>query len=321
MYYLDRFGNHGYPEDLPSIFESSTKDSLDAVGWGLTYPDLLRFIGLPFLVPTMVDRGTAVEEDWRSELKYPQASLASWRTKVQQGKLPIPIFNATLVEDGRRFLISPITLQEKSKYKSISFNELYPNFDINVATAARLSATFPYVSPVCRPNNPKTRENFHVADGGYFDNFGVCTSVQLLDELLTAKNCEIPRVLFLQVNAFPEPVASNNAPSAPGWLMEVVGSLQALLNVRSSTQTANNAVAIKLLRQKWQEKVEIADFSITFPRDFDKKYSAPLSWKLTEAQKDAIMKAWMYLAEYQDEERIIEKIENQWTKWNAYGRE
>ncbi|MBD2450013.1 patatin-like phospholipase family protein [Nostoc sp. FACHB-152] len=331
MYYLDRFGEHGYPEekDLSSIFDSAVKDSLDAVGWGLTYPDLLRFIGLPFLVPKMEDRGTAIEEDWRGELKHKKASLASWRIKVQQGKLPIPIFNATLVEDGRRFLISPITLEEDNpansispitlqdniQSKSISFKKLYPDFDINIATSARLSATFPYVSPVCRPDNPKTQQNFHVADGGYFDNFGVCTNVQLLDEFLTAKSCEINKVIFLRVNAFPEPVASDQVPSAPGWIMEVIGSLQALLNVRSSTQTDNNTVSVKLLQEKWRDKVDIADFAITFPIDIDKKYTAPLSWKLTITQKEEIKRAWKRLSQYIDKEQVIKKIEEKWDEW------
>ena len=51
MYYLDHFNARGYPPDDESdnIFNSATADSLDAVGWGLAYPDLWRVIALPIL--------------------------------------------------------------------------------------------------------------------------------------------------------------------------------------------------------------------------------------------------------------------------------
>jgi len=86
MYYLDRFSDEGYPKDneLSDIFTSATKDSLDAVGWGLAYLDLWRFIGLPFLIRPKFDRGTAVEIDWQGEMKEPKSrkTLATWRKQM-----------------------------------------------------------------------------------------------------------------------------------------------------------------------------------------------------------------------------------------------
>lgn len=346
MYFLDRFSenrNEGYPqkEELNPIFNSATADSLDAIGWGLAYPDLLRFIGLPFLVPKMQDRGNAVEIKWRGELKYPNTppSLCSWREKVETGTIPIPIFNATIVEDGRRFLISPMTFRGynydrqnpksrdfESQYKFIDFNTLYPNFDMDVTTAARLSATFPYVSPVCRPNltykfpaDPAKRETesiFHIADGGYFDNFGVTTSVQLTNQLLKNQDSnfyQIKKVLFLQINAFADSPITNNNLGDPGWLMEVIGSIKAVLKVRSSTQTASDALSVKLLKDFWHKQgVEIANFSISFPKEIDKQ---PLSWQLTEEQKEAIKQGWKDFTEYKDEEKVIKALQKKWKEW------
>ncbi|QMS91945.1 patatin-like phospholipase family protein [Nostoc edaphicum CCNP1411] len=320
MFYLDRFGEQGYPEEgeLKKIFKSATEDSLDATGWGLAYPDLLRFIGFPFVVPkaqedntaTEQDRGTAIEIDWKGEMKNPNATLASWSDKIDQGIIPIPIFNATLVEDGRRFLVSPMTFSKHEDCKSIDFNTLYPEYDIDVTTAARLSATFPYVSPVCRPSQ-ETKWNYHIGDGGYFDNFGIGTSVDLLDNLLESEQCnQIKRVILIQINAFPDDENLQEEKGAPGWQMEVIGSLLALLNVRSSTQNEGNALNIKLLTDKYkcgykddeQEKlqqflkdkscqkgVEIMHIPIKFPRG---KINPPLSWQLTQEQKKAIQNAW-----------------------------
>jgi hypothetical protein len=110
MYYLDRFDpNKTYPDrnEFENIFKSATEDSLDAVGWGLAYPDLWRIVGLPFLAPKMCDRAAAMVTDWQGELKNPNSKqfLSTWGEQILNGKIPIPIFNATLVEDGRRFLI------------------------------------------------------------------------------------------------------------------------------------------------------------------------------------------------------------------------
>ncbi|BAY28920.1 hypothetical protein NIES2107_07580 [Nostoc carneum NIES-2107] len=325
MFYLDKFGAQGYPKicKLEEIFKSATEDSLDATGWGLAYPDLLRFIGLPFVVPkekdkndhaeTEQDRGTAIEIDWKGEMDNPDESLGSWRKKIDEGIIPIPIFNATLVEDGRRFLVSPMSLSKESQKgnrTSIDFNKLYPDYDIDVTTAARLSATFPYISPVCCPSQ-ETDWNYHVADGGYFDNFGVVTSIELLDQLLeSSSNTRIKKVILLQINAFPDGDLPKQEEGAPGWQMEVIGSLLALLNVRSSTQNGSNSLNIKLLKDKYEcgynhadtesklqflkdksckKGIEIEHYTIAFPPG---KTSPPLSWQLTQEQKEAIQKSW-----------------------------
>jgi len=202
MYYLDRFADKGYPEskEFENIFKSATEDSLDAVGWGLAYPDLWRIIGLPFLAPKMCDRGKVIETDWQGELKNPNSKqfLSTWSEQILNGKIPIPIFNATLVEDGRRFLISPMTFCKPSSNKSVDFNTLYAGYDIDVVTAARLSATFSYVSPISRYVGENPKGNYHIADGGYFDNSGMVTMVARKDLTLNEFFC-YRSMLFLNL--------------------------------------------------------------------------------------------------------------------------
>ena len=77
--------------------------------------------------------------------------------------------------------------------------ELFDLFkaDIRIATAARLSASFPYVSPAARPTSdsdsaltdgePGRYTRTHVVDGGYFDNSGLCALTEWLQEGLTER--------------------------------------------------------------------------------------------------------------------------------------
>ena len=289
MYYLDRFDfdqDKGHPpeEELNKIFNSATANSLDATGWGLAYLDLWRFIGFPWILKILKlgqkDRGTAIETDWKGKLKKnPEDSkdtptLDTWRNQALDGQIPIPVFNATLVDNGYRFLLSPMTFIKQSnegkKYQD--FNSLYgkDNYDIDVTTAARLSATFPYVTPICRnsypdnhqkqDNNHKQENNYHVADGGYFDNFGVFTAVEWLDKVVLEKlkqDLQLKKIIILQINAFPSSAQQNkNSSTKKGWLMSLAGPLLAGFKVRSSTQTDRNELEIEFLKNKYVKQEE-----------------------------------------------------------------
>jgi hypothetical protein len=319
MYYLDRFNlEKGIPDinDFKYIFSSATRDSLDAIGWGFAYPDLWRIIGLPLLAPLKCDRGKAIEIDWQGEMKNPQSitSLDTWRSQVLDGQLPIPVFNATLVEDGRRFLISPMTFERSDEDKFVDFNTLYEGYDIDVVTAARLSASFPYIAPICRSNINQKGKKFHIADGGYFDNSGVVTVVEWLNKLLNSKqNSNISKVMILQINAFPKSLAEFENANKQGWFLELIGPLLTLYKVRDSTQIARNVKEIELLQQRWQDRIKIEYFPIFFPSLNKGKYEPPLSWKLTDVEKIMIQDAWEMIANEPD--GVIQKIKTKWVEW------
>ncbi|MDF5709252.1 MAG: hypothetical protein PUP90_16700 [Nostoc sp. S4] len=348
MYYLDRFNEHGFLKEEKEVptresFNAATRDSLDAVGWGLAYLDLWRFIGFPFLIRPKFDRGTAVEIDWQAELKEPRTSktLASWRKQIFDGEIPIPVFNATLVENGWRFLITPMTFGEVPEKKYIDFNNLYGkhDYDMNVVTAARLSATFPYVSPICRSNINIKDKNYHVADGGYFDNSGFITAAEWLDghlnEWLKPENksenqpnnsLNIKRVLILQINPFPESPSTEKVRGDGGWFMATIGPLLAVFKVRDSVLASRNAQEAEFLAAKWQNKVDIQYFPIFFPSFSDRpevsdvtafykngRYQPPLSWKLTDREKKAIQDGWTVVKTGE----TIQQIKQLWYEtWN-----
>ncbi|MGB5636449.1 MAG: hypothetical protein WBM44_29345 [Waterburya sp.] len=350
MYFLDAFDDtQGYPvaqnkqnqkescidqdnlkfqnQALNNIFCNATEDWLDAVGWGIAYPDLLRLTGwfspiVDFISDKYTDRGSALEQDWQMKMRDPKNKtfLSDWRRKSLRGEIPIPVFNATLVEDGRRFLISPMKfitgtiidlINDDDDRKVLDFPTLYPDFDLNVTTAARLSATFPYVSPLPRNDknisyniakNEKFYGNYHIADGGYFDASGLFTAIELIDERFDSfvNDLKIKRFLFLQINAFPKSKLGEGSKGDKAWLMESIGPLTAAYAVRDSTQISRNLKEIELLKKRVdnrkqdeqkindKQKIEIESFTIYFPEG----YKQPLSWRLTKQQKENLKFAW-----------------------------
>ena len=145
---------------------------------------------------------------------------------------------------------------EHHNYRSRDFFELYPGTDLAIATAARLSASFPLVTPMASPALPTTCNSkaFHLADGGYYDNFGIMAAIEVLEQVLQAGFDR--RVLLIEIRASPSYLA---APPNQGTTLgdEITGPFKTMLKVRWSSQLTRNDQDVRLLRERWQGSVDI----------------------------------------------------------------
>ena len=155
--------------------------SLTATAWGSAGPDIWRFVWQP-----PHDRATALEQAWKNAWlrqtpemqKFSWPMMREWREKVAAGEFPIVFFNATTVQSGSPFLFTPVDVRpsqpgnhdgeapgDSDVGQTLSgffvdrppappfagfgnFVEDYHGYDVDCATAAHLSATFPWVTPV-----------------------------------------------------------------------------------------------------------------------------------------------------------------------------
>lgn len=254
-YFADRpFDADG--RSLRRVQEASQCSSLQAVAWGLAYPDALRaaFPWVYNLFPSLgrFDRGWALEEALERNLH----DGACFRDKVDlQAAVPDPsslglntlamlpstlpadvgqsdprrnfpafTFNTTVVETGDRFLLSDYSVFSESVGReqilpAASFLGVYgrealvhppiPNRggygDISLTTAARLSASFTYVSPPARlPFDMSQGEGenaYHFVDGGYYDNDGTNSVIEFLrsSSIAFPKNGKVLPVLLIEI--------------------------------------------------------------------------------------------------------------------------
>lgn len=318
LYCLDGMGEHGWidPDQIDAIPERAMENSLPASAWGMAYPDFIRAIGLGYFVPKLLDRGAALEDSFQARLRFADTTvMGRWRQGAIAGRLPIPMLNSTIVETGGRFVMTPFRLHPQVEAHCLA--DLYPGFDMNASTAARMSATFPYVTPIARPNQSGEDPAFHLADGGYFDNFGAFSILEWLKlEVLAGNPLGLEKILFVQINAFPSTPASKATMS--GWDAAWLGPVVALANVRTSTQQARTHLEQKLMAKvAAQEDIafEVFDFRFSLDpedhglvdneyQDLEQRarrsradlnwehYDPPLSWKLDRYEKDAIYLAW-----------------------------
>jgi hypothetical protein len=283
------------PHDLQKAADSAVESSLDEVAWGWINPDVHRAV-FPWFRNRIVDRGWALERTWEERAPAAKLPLSQWARQTASAEAPFPafLFNATVVERGQQLVFATTAFRSAS-----SFESLYPKYDLHAATAVRLSASFPYVAPTARSDaRPVGEPDFHVVDGGYYDNYGLLSLMQWLDEALSdASTKGLPRdIRILEIRSFPPDPES--AGSVHGWGFQSTAPVSAFLNVRSSAQLTLSQRQLRLFEVRWStrpdpaERANIEAQDIEFPPLPGACGTPPLSWKLTAAQQACVADAW-----------------------------
>jgi hypothetical protein len=213
--------------------------------------DLYGFFGI-----SGIGRGQRLEDSFTSRLEegVQDLTMGGWGDRAMEGTVPIVIINSTDAISGRRILFDtiPTPLRASSvglTARPLNYRELMESgnqsFDVKPATAARTSATFPYISPFTRPGRASTLgKNVTICDGGYVDNEGIVTADNWVEFLLkrwakeTTNARTFDRILLLRI----EPSASVDQNEIPdsggpfGWFRWLIGPVEAMTQVRSASQ-------------------------------------------------------------------------------------
>lgn len=313
-----------YDNNLKSVRRRSSTSSLESLFWGLTYPDTLRFV-LNRWIPN--DRGSVQESLWRTrldrELNDDGPTLLDWEKEAVAGNMPYVVFNATETETGRRVLFSTHPNvssavpngNQTAQWKPKHFLELSNSkVDIPITTAVRLSATFPYVSPASRPGATAHINLGHVVDGGYTDNEGLLTAIEVIDYLQTkAQNQKTQeKIILVRIDHIPKTEELDDAEESTmqetnGFKYASLGPIFAAYNVRDSSQKERGEIELELLRKRLNTEPsapKLFEVTIRF-RSNDNLVSPPLNWKLLPNQRTAYEASWKDLVEDADHKKHV----------------
>jgi hypothetical protein len=300
MYFVGSYARDGGvpPATLGDIRQNAYHSSLSSVGWGLLYPDLLRIVPVlgsaaTPLFGSSVDRGWALEKDWLRKWTghawTTQPTIGEWSDDVVRGTRPAVIFNATTAESGQRFLMSSTTLPPDPRFQrgylpSIPFWDAFKGMDLPVATAARLSASFAWISPMPRSSMGGPPFRVHVGDGGYYDNSGVVSAMEWL--IAAQDSLKTHPVYIVLVDSTPGWPASGESWT---WQRQLTAPLETLQSVRTSSQQARAQFELQLATDFLISKgLNIKLVRFRYPSDS----LTPLSWHLTPHQQKNIGEAW-----------------------------
>jgi hypothetical protein len=341
MYYLDALNDQNRGRlssvELRNIRTQAASSSLRSVAWGLAYPDLLNSFAWLFTS----GRGNELEKDWGRNLRVPddttaaniqqlEKPLSSWKQGVKEGWRPDVIFNTTMVESGGRVLMTTSDLLNKTGYQSedkrFTFHDLYPKNDISVASAARMSASFPYVTPVARARfnggppagTPeiilKRYEKAHLADGGYFDNYGTVSLLDWLDARLAQPDAP-KKVLIIQIRCGDVTSVKSGEDETLPTVYQLFAPLNTLYNVRTASQRERSDKEIEMVQKLHDghyKDVEIHSVIFNFSAGVPNPAEPPLSWHLTRSEKKQLCGSWLHI----NTQKTLEEIN---TTLTAFG--
>jgi hypothetical protein len=221
--------------------------------------------------------------------------MGHWVAGARDGRLPAVLFNAVRVDDGGPFAISTVDLAA-TRLKSFEHLLDEPGyFDLPRVTAARISATFPFVTPIAAPAAKDVRR-WHLADGGYFDNHGVVGALAWTEAVRRAEGSPfagIQTLLWLQIDGFAQDLAAEPL-SSPGWVLSSAGPLQATLKVRSSSQRVRRDEEIDRLREAMSlVPGEHPQLVVATVRPLGRgRTDPPLSWHLSKDDSRRLCSDW-----------------------------
>lgn len=243
-------------------------------------------------------------------------TLADAARRLTAGTIPAFTFNTTAAETGSRFLLSnyrldPTVTCKRDFVPAESFLQVYAAnendcegsahhplrfADLPLATAVRLSATFPIVSSGTRIPPAYNPQGDHFLDGGYFDNDGTASAIEFLKSALDdplQKN-QPHKILLIEIRDDDGSVVTTdqdniaNQSNAPPWtpISQLTGIAQGLWNAGHVSIARRNRRELCILEKAYYPGLDIHHVVFTIPEGKDRL--SPLSWNLTTGQLASI---------------------------------
>ena len=260
------------------------RDSLSPVVHRLASRDLLQLV-TPWRPQS--DRGRTLDAQWATLGR----SFAALRDAEAAGRAPSIILSPMLVETGALALFSNLDLtalrrrglppNAKPGDENKSSVEVFRAFPgahaaMDLATAVRLNATFPYVSPaISLPTRPDRRP----VDAGYYDNYGIdlLTAYLQQEEIRDWILGHCAGVAVIQVRAFPSEVPTPTASGLQRAYQFLSSPVEGIFSARKASQMFRNDQQLALTRTRYAQAAG-QDFLRVF--NFEANSDVSMSWYL-----------------------------------------
>lgn len=241
--------------------------------------------------------------------------LIDYQLPEANSLIPMMIFSPSIVNDGRKLIVSsqPISfLTQNTRTIKTSYNKLFDAIEYSrfferqgasktaFSSVLRMSATFPYISPVVSlPSEPR----IEIMDAGLRDNFGLETTlrfIKIFNEWI-AENTSGIVIIQIRDKHKNSPIEENPSQTLMQTLSRPMGSFYGNL---FDVQDYNQNSLIQMADFWCKSKIEFIDLQLRN----EKKDHISLSWHLTNKEKNKVY-ASIFLPENQEAiRRVLELL-------------
>jgi len=280
--------------------QNTAKDLLNPIAFSIATNDFfIRFKSFEYNNHTYIkDRGYAFEHQLELNTNYYlNKNLKDYKLPELNSEIPIMIFSPTIINDGRRMIISSQGMSflcdnfpnydTKSKpiVENVEFSNLFKKQDaeqLKFTSALRMSATFPYIMPsVTLPTTPL----INVMDAGMRDNYGKLNTLKYIYTFKQWIDNNTSGIIILTFRDQPKqkPINDNPLQSISENFTSPVGSLYGNL---FSIQDYNIDDMTQYLSSNIKQPIDILNFELENVND-----EISLSWHLTTKEKENVLKS------------------------------
>ena len=241
------------------------------------------------------DRGYAFEEQLNENTKgYLNRRLYEYYLPEYNSEIPMLIINPTIINNGKRLIISPQPISYLSYIKpqknikneylieSLEFSRFFKeqgSDNLRFTSALRMSSTFPYVMPIVHlPSSPE----FKVMDAGLRDNFGIKNSIKFLytfNEWITENTSGVVFIQIRDAKKKPELDKKKNQT----FIESIALPLKTVYKNIFLTQDYDHDQIIEYANEWFNGDMEVINLVL----NNTKEKQLSLSWHLTESEKKA----------------------------------
>ncbi len=299
--YLERENNMPIDLNSPKYVSNISQDMLNPIAFTIATNDmafrLQNFKDGDYTYTK--DRGYAFEKKLDENTgNVLNKRLRDYRLPEEQAMIPMMFVTPTIVNDGRKLIISSQGISFMTGYdvdsnvtyspmtQSLEFTRLFANQDAQnlwFTSALRMSATFPYITPITAlPSEPA----IEAMDAGLVDNFGLEEAVKYIYTFRQWLADNASRIIIIQIrDQYKRPAITDNSPH------NLVASLTFPVNRFYSNlfpvENYKEDRMVEYMSRWYPGKVSVVCMQIDNTGTDD----ISLSWHLTDREKGQVLQS------------------------------
>jgi len=263
------------------------------------------------------DRGYAFEQQLHANTDHlMDHTLGYYQEYEKTAQIPLMIFSPSIVNDGRRLLISSQSLRflttnppnlttQYTMNENIDYLSFCANVDpmnIRFSSVMRASATFPFVSPMV---TLPTRPEVYLMDAGIRDNYGGKITVDILFALQDWIKKNTSGVILLQIRDTKK-ILDNMTYKQMSWLNKLTFPIANIYSNYPKNQDFDQEQLLKIVTHQLPYPIDVLQFNLREKANDQ----ISLSWHMSTQEKRKIQQAF-YSEQNQEMLTHLKKIMGQ----------